>query len=474
MFWKYIKMKRFLIIYWLICSASAAMPDAYDLESRLRLVTSSKSVLEQLNVPRYVTEMIFRHHSDKTAVKDLFEQHSYPKEETLDNVHEDISGLYDRGYALSVEDPFFLICCGYVARLVDTARLKGHPVALESQPVVLDVGCGNGNTTVLLSLLGANTIGFEVNISSEEAQSCKTFIESARKLARTLNQNFVCNIKIRDVTKLDRIEFPGCLADVVFMGCFLHMFDPFTAKKIVKDHILRMIKSDGVVFATVDGIGSFPEIQQIYQQGKANHAKFPTVFCRTSLRIMTQQSPQSINTSEHIEGTTRYLFDEAIVDDEGHTAKPCRQHIVRQAFLDTSKILIEDAPLLETVSEEKNCKERELFARAFPDYPTVATPMEAGLNDEQRRLVKEVFLRSFPPVEGGTEIKSLIQLSTIFCAYDTRLINYVFPSEDWDISLEIKIPIDRHILQINLGENPDITCKRWHITARKKQTAAAA
>lgn len=400
------------------------------------------------------------------------------KKEALDSIRDNESELYDRGYGLSVEDPFFLICYDYVAKLVDAVRLKGQPVAPENQPVVLDMGCGNGNTTVLFSLLDANTTGFEAHISQGEAQNCKTFIESARKLARTLGQNFFCNMKVRDVIELDKMEFPENLADVIFMGCFLHMFDPFTAKKVVKEHILRMIKSNGVVFATVDGIVSFPEIHSIYQRKKANHERFPTVFWRKSLRMITQQGPQAINTSVHVEGSTRYSSDETIIDAAGRTVAPCRRHMVEQVFLDTSSIaLMDDIPLPQALSEEErlvqNVKERELFAHAFPEYSATTTPREAGLNDEQRRLVKEAFLRHFPPVEGGTEIKSLRQVSTIFCPYDKTLIEFVFPQEDWDISLEVNIPIGRNILQINLGAIPDITCKRWHITARKKQVGAA-
>lgn len=385
MFWKHIKMKKLLIISWLICAASSAMPDTYpnDQELPLRLVAS-------LNVPRCITEMIFRHHSDKTAVKELFEQHRYPKRKALI----DVSALYDRGYSLSVKDPFFLVCCNHIAELADAMRPQ-------SQPIVLDIGCGNGDTTVLFSLLGANTTGFELYMSQKEALSCQAFMESARKTARVLGQDFVFHIKKRDVTQLDRKEFPDNLADVIFMGCFLHMFDPFTAKKIVKEHILRMVKPDGIVFATADGIGSVPEIQEIYQQRKTNHERFPTIYMRTTLKrvIETEDSLRY----EHIENTTRYFSDDTIVDDQGKTTHPCRQSVVE-------------------------------------------------------------------PVKEDT---ALVRISTIFCAYDTQLINYVFPPEDWDVSLEINIPVGKNILRINLAEEPDMSCKRWHITVRKKQAAAA-
>lgn len=82
-------MKRFLIVYSLIFSAFTAAPAGSFLVEGLssnippKLTACSEvvlpPVLEQLNVSRWVTEIIFRHHPDKSEVKHLFEQHRYPK-----------------------------------------------------------------------------------------------------------------------------------------------------------------------------------------------------------------------------------------------------------------------------------------------------------------------------------------------------------------------------------------------------------
>ncbi len=459
-------MKQLLIIYSLICSAFA--PTEFGLISepedlKYPYTLTSREVTECLDIPAYVTNMIFRNHPEKAMLRDLFLMHRYPHEQELDTV----VSFYDRGYSLSVRDPLFLICCRYVADLADKRP--------ENQPVVFDLGHGNGDSTILLSLLDANTIGIDFFMSEEEVKKCQTFLESAKKLAITFNQNCFCNFKNRDITQLDTTEFPDNCSDVIHMGNFLHMFDPFTARKIAQEQVHRMLKPDGVVFATVDGMGFFPGIQQAYLQRKANQAKFPTLFRRTLLRIVTQ----NVQHEEEFllgEGIIQYECKDGIVDDLGRTAEgyPCRQQVIEKAFFHNSEKLINGPTATETLSDDerldKNRKERELFSHTFPDYPGNDTPKETGLSYEQRSHVRDSFLRSFP-FDSATEMTFLRRVSTVFCPYDAHLIDHVFPLKYWDISLGINIPVGERIIPIPLGRNPNELLKKWHITARKKAKA---
>jgi hypothetical protein len=112
---------------------------------------NAKSVIDPIATT--VRDVIFRYHREGRALlkEKIKFQRQYPKEfELIDSKN------FDRGFSMSVRDPFFVSALSTVAQLVDTGR----------DVVVGDFGFGAGDTSFLFALVGASVMGIENQISS--------------------------------------------------------------------------------------------------------------------------------------------------------------------------------------------------------------------------------------------------------------------------------------------------------------------
>ena len=317
----------------------------------------------QDSIETYVQKIIFRHFPDTlTDEKNKFEEH-YPKNYSL------LRGPlnYDRGYDLSVRDPFFVVVLNQVAKAQDDNK----------NLIVADFGYGTGHTTVLLALTGANVVGIE-NYETEEDHAQRTklhdyyYIPLSKALSNSNALNFKPGIDATIMPGYDEYARSGEF-DFLFMGNFLHMFDPASSQKLVQEHANRMLKAGGTLFASVGGVSTKNDPgfkrKKVYLEAIKNGRKFPTV----------------MNTIEYC---THEEYTSAKINDEGKSENPCRENI--------------------------------------------------------REPMGEYLTRTV-------------------CWYDSKLIDFVFPSTQWHVTLN-KRGIDGHLN--NTLSDEDVV--KWNIVAVKK------
>jgi SAM-dependent methyltransferase len=348
---------------------------------------------EELTMGRFVTavrNVIFRHHPEGRALlqEKIAFQRQYPDELPLDD-----SDNYDRGFSMSVRDPFFVGALSTVARLVDT----GHYV------LVGDFGCGRGDTSFLFALTGANVMGIENQTSAKEYLQAQQLHLYYTALAKKLG---LPGLGLRMKPKTDarflheESEIEANRFSVLFMGNFLHMFDPATAKELIKEQAYRMLHRGGNVFASVDGVAAQGGSVDAYLKAVIAGKKFPSVMKATNYGKLSAEGE-----IEELNATT--LFTHAEIDKAGRTTSECRR-------VNTHK-----------------------WYYWGPDLKTDAPPTK--------------------------RIPLYAELDRTICLYDSRLIGFVFPDSEWDVTFR-RINIYG---QYNLSLRDEEVAK-WVIVAEKK------
>jgi hypothetical protein len=109
------------------------------------------------------------------------------------------------------------------------------------------------------------------------------------------------------------------ISSVLFMGNFLHMFDPATAKALVKEQALRMLHRGGNVFASVDGVAAQDGSADAYLQAVREHKKFPS-----AMSVRTQGG-FSEGEGEIRTDMKETLFTHTEIDEEGKMLSECRR-----------------------------------------------------------------------------------------------------------------------------------------------------
>ncbi len=311
---------------------------------------------------------------------------------------------------MSVTDPFFVTFLKHVAKLVDINTEK-------RKPLVADFGCGDGLTTALMSLVGAHAIGIDMWTTNDEALKFVEFSNYCHELFKKLGdpREFECGLRIgRDITKLHTYrktgstDFPDRCLNSIFMGNFLHMFDPETSQKIVREQAHRMLLPGGTIFASVDGItaGGGNKCQATYLQAKGEGRRFPSVMAHTEYGILADTAIVPIPTL----GITLSYAD---VDEKGHTTPPCRFMEAKQGFY-----------------------QGESF-NGITDGKPYALTKGAAL--------------------------TLHALKRIVCYYDQNLIDFVFPASQWIFTI---VKRDKSELNV-IGDVPDENVFKWNIIATK-------
>lgn len=118
--------------------------------------------------------------------------------------------------------------------LIDLGTLEGK--------TVLDVGCGNGQFSVLFALYGAEVYGFDIS---------EVGIEISRETARA---NDVADSTHFSVQSADSLTYPDGTFDVVVCNAVLHHLLKYDG---VEDELYRVLSDDGrLVFA--DGVRDNP------------------------------------------------------------------------------------------------------------------------------------------------------------------------------------------------------------------------
>ena len=299
-------------------------------------------------------EIIFRNAPNGTLLTQREEfQKKYPKGAGLKGKN------YDRGFDQSVRDPFFLGCLENVANMVDQL-----PLGTTSPIRVCDFGCGLGHTTILLGLLGTkyqiHVTGIENRMEESEFEKTKGFLGYAQKLHKELGflDGFPVRLKAdADATTLQGYSeyAPSNAFHSHFMGNFLHMFDPATAKKLVEEHAYRMLIPGGFVYASVDGIGTIGRNgKDVYLQAKRDGKKFPSVINVAYYGVRTGKDVEIIEESE--------VFYSSEVDTKGNTAEPCRDLIERKFYIEQNKFL----PIFTRVDKHVCFYDSALIKFVFP------------------------------------------------------------------------------------------------------------
>lgn len=223
-------------------------------------------------------------------------------------------GKYERGYTFP-DSAFF---ASFLERM-------GEHLSAGIPENVLDLGCGNGSTTMLIALMGAKAFGIDLYLGWEDTGLIMRKFTECKELAQILHpeRTFACALKGGiDATKLLETGPSFGLSrnyTSAYLGSFLHMFDPATAKKILKD-LLHFLQPGGMVYASVDAVGIEPQVLKTYDAAKAMGKPFPSVI-----------STNSMGTLEHRDGETIFIktfpvnmyFSEN-VDAEGNAQFPCR------------------------------------------------------------------------------------------------------------------------------------------------------
>ncbi len=272
-----------------------------------------------------VRNIIFR----KFSKSDLLEEKVAFVRGYLTEVALEDSENYERGYAKSTTDPFFVQALEEVAKLVDGN--PGYTVR------VADFGCGNGTTSFLFALTGAKVLGIENYMTKSEYSESNKIYKSYTDLAKKLGLK---DLDVEMMVSTDATVMPGYPEyapdnsfDLIFMGNFLHMFDPATSKNLIRQHAHRMLKTGCAVFASADGIALAPEMREIYISAKQKGAEFPTAIKITSYGLKIDR--------EIVPTELRETFSQASIDGEGYTLDGagnrvdlCRRMIEQQLFLD--------------------------------------------------------------------------------------------------------------------------------------------
>lgn len=223
-------------------------------------------------------------------------------------------GKYERGYTF----PDSVFFASFLERIREHLNAGVHEK-------VLDLGCGNGSTTMLIALTGAKAFGIDLYLGWEDTDLIMQKFTECKELAQILHpeRTFACALKGGiDATKLLETGPSYALArdyTSAYLGSFLHMFDPATAKKTLKG-LSHFLQFGGIVYASVDAVGIEPQALETYDAAKARGKPFPSVI-----------STNSMGTLEHRDGKTIFIktfpgsmyFSEN-VDVEGNAQFPCR------------------------------------------------------------------------------------------------------------------------------------------------------
>ncbi len=130
-------------------------PDLRDLSFAPRV---AGIVLRAPSFATRVADIVFRHHPELEIERGEFIRY-YPAKTELED-----SQMYERGLNLSTQEELFVEALTHVATLVDVARHAGKG----QKAVVADIGCGNGETSIIFSLVGAITLGVDKYMSEKE------------------------------------------------------------------------------------------------------------------------------------------------------------------------------------------------------------------------------------------------------------------------------------------------------------------
>lgn len=349
---------KFLLIYVLTCSIFTATKD--DVDAVAAHVHASTA--------RVVCDIVFRNVPHQLLKERTEFIRRYPNETVLGD-----AGIYDRGYNKSVVSKDFVKFLKQVAEAVDSKPKEWI--------TVYDFGCGTGETTCLIALLGTHAIGIEGLWTDSDVAKFSTFLGYCQDLSKKLgNLHFACEYKGRDLRATsgelslehDPKSFPSDSADYIFCGNLFHMFSPADAKLIVEHHLRRLMKLGAFVFASVDGVGAYPEIKEDYVKVKAAGKKFPSVFERQMMGSKEGKLFRKLVNTD-----TRYFF--ASVGTEGTTENPCRVDIYKELY----------------------------FTQVIPETR----------------------------IKVGTKLAGLSVRTTTVCTYDRELVEFIFSGSGdvWDI-----------------------------------------
>lgn len=100
---------------------------------------------------------------------------------------------------------------------------------------VLDIGCGNGQYSVLFAMLGANVWGFDIS---------SVGIDTAKKIAEANNIQNKCNFCTQSASDMN---YEDEKFDIIILHEVLHHLIKYPN---VKEEILRVLKKEGKVICT--------------------------------------------------------------------------------------------------------------------------------------------------------------------------------------------------------------------------------
>jgi len=410
---------KLLVLCTLMCSGFAGVQsDVTERTEGLRQTgvttrtANTKSVIDQFATT--VRDIIFRRHSGRALLKEKMEfQIQYPDELPLED-----SGIYDRGYNKSVRDLFFVSALSTIAQLVD----RDHDV------VVGDFGCGAGDTSFLFALTGASVMGIENQISPNEYLRSQELHSYYTTLAKQIGSEYirsgakehrnVCmrmkdhGLSLRMKPRTDArllhkdSDIKANIYSVLFMGNFLHMFDPADAKELIRNQALRMLHRGGNVFASVDGVAAQDGSADAYLQAVREHKKFPS-----AMSVRTQGG-FSEGEGEIRTDMKETLFTHAEIDEEGKMLSECRRKDITKWYY-----------------YGPDLKSKAIVTRE--------TPIE--------------------------RIPLYAKIDRTVCLYDSKLIGIVFPDSEWDVTVR-KLDIYG---QEN-SDLRDHEVAKWNIMAEKR------
>ena len=408
---------KLLVLCTMVCSVFAGgspdLPERTEGLGKTGVTTrtaNAKSVIDPIAAT--VRDIIFRYHREGRALlKEKIEfQRQYPEEFELQDPEK-----YDRGFSMSVRDPFFVSALSTVAQLVDTGR----------DVVVGDFGFGAGDTSFLFALTGASVMGIENQISSDEYRRSQELYSYYTTLAKRIGSEYIrsgkkehqnvckrmkeCGLSLRMKFRTDArllhedSDIKANISSVLFMGNFLHMFDPDDAKKLIRNQALRMLRRGGNVFASVDGVAAQDGSANAYLQAVIENKKFPS-----AMSVRTQGG-FSEGEGEIRTDMKETLFTHAEIDEEGKMLSECRRKDITKWYY------------------------------CGPDLKSeaIVTPIE--------------------------RIPLYAKIDRTICLYDLKLIDFVFPESAWNVTVRK--------LDIYGQENSDLRdheVAKWNIMAEKR------
>jgi len=314
---------------------------------------------------------------------------------------------FDRGSAGSTMDDLFFEALKYVAKLVDENKT----------PRVCDFGCGNGGSTFLFALTGAdNVVGIERFFTETEFNELSIHTIYYNNLAKKpLGKHLSINIKKGDTRKVPIA--PNNSIDTAFMGNFLHMFDPAAAKNIIAS-THAILREGGVIFASVEGLGAKSEdVKKAYLQGVSQKKKFPSC-----IQFRDYYPGEIIQ---------RAVFP-ADVNENGYSLLPCRASFAKEVVF--------NGPSFETLQ------------KLYETRRTTNSSEKAFSEEELKQVLGEL----------KTQPSPFCAKDQVLCFYDSELIKFIFPETRWEVDVK---------RQDYSGYNatlPNVKVSKWHITAFKK------